>query len=238
MNEKIHTVALEGLNNSGKGTQLTRLSESLNARGILTVVVRGHGSRQGDGRHIGDPVSKWWQKKHSEFMAAGTEGPKSLEAEKEMTARIYRELRVTREYFLPKLMKKSGTTYAVLLLDRSIISRLFVHRRFNKDISHIRLLSFTVGKGTKQKHLALPDLLLVLDVPKKVLLNRNKNRREGAQKIKFNETVITNHYNQFATLLKTLPQEVKKRTVILNGAKTADAVHHDILTTLNKSNLI
>jgi len=71
---KISVVAIEGLHNSGKSTQIAGLYSNLKKDGILVVVLRGHGFRSGVGLDIGDPISSWWQRNYPLFIEAGKKG--------------------------------------------------------------------------------------------------------------------------------------------------------------------
>ena len=178
-------VAIEGLYNSGKSTQIADLYFNLKKEGILVVVLREHGFCSGVGLDINDPISNWWQRNHPLFMEAGKRGGESsMKAEARATSKLYQEFFDIKKN-LPKKIKINKFDKAVILLDRSIVSRFFIWHGHSKNPNYKDLLSFTY-KNTHNKEtkiMPIPDLLIVLNVSQKLLLKRNKKCLR--EKIKF-----------------------------------------------------
>ncbi|OHA59425.1 MAG: hypothetical protein A2589_00960 [Candidatus Vogelbacteria bacterium RIFOXYD1_FULL_46_19] len=232
---KISVVAIEGLHNSGKSTQIADLYSNLKKEGIFVVVLRGHGFRSGTGLDINDPVSSWWQKHYPLFMEAGQKGRESfMEAEARATNKLYQELFDIKNNLLEK-MKKNKFGRAVILLDRSIVSRLFIWHGHSKNPNFKDLLSFTY-KNTHNKEtkiMPIPDLLIVLNVSQKLLLKRNKNKSERKDKILLNKKIILSRYQDYIKLINNLPKNIKERTFIINAGRSKTAVQKEILKLIN-----
>ncbi len=80
-------IALDGNHRTGKGTQLDILSETLSQEGYDPLILRGDGTRPGEGGSAGDPFSLWWQdfksfaKGHHNHYSAWRIGARQLLAE-------------------------------------------------------------------------------------------------------------------------------------------------------------
>ncbi len=228
---KISVVAIEGLHNSGKSTQIAGLYSNLKKEGILVVVLRGHGFRSGVGLDIGDPISSWWQRNYPLFIEAGKKGGDFfMDSESKAANKLYQEF-FDIKYSLSQKMKRLGFNKAMILLDRSVVSRLFIWQGHSKNPNYKDLLSFTY-KNThdkKTKIMPIPDLLIVLNVSQRVLLKRNKDKSERKDKILLNERIILNRYQDYVELINNLPKDIQERTFIINAGKSKTAVQKEIL---------
>ena len=199
------------------------------------MVLRGHGFRSGVGLDINDPISNWWQRNYPLFMEAGKRGGESfMKAEARATSKLYQEFFDIKKD-LPKKMKKNKFDKAVILLDRSIVSRLFIWHGHSKNPNYKDLLSFTY-KNTHNKEtkiMPIPDLLIVLNVSQKLLLKRNKNTSERKDKILLNEKIILSRYQDYGKLINNLPKNIKERTFIINAGRSKTAVQKEILKLIN-----
>ena len=70
--------SVDGLNSTGKTTQLQYLKQQLAADGVPTAIRRGDGARRGLGLMEADPPSDWWIAHHPQIAEAGVSGPESL----------------------------------------------------------------------------------------------------------------------------------------------------------------
>ncbi len=232
---KISVVAIEGLHNSGKSTQIAGLYSNLKKDGILVVVLRGHGFRSGVGLDIGDPISSWWQRNYPLFIEAGKKGGDFfMDSESKATNKLYQEF-FDIKYSLSLKMKRLGFNKAVILLDRSIVSRLFIWHGHSKNPNFKDLLSFTY-KNTHNKEtkiMPIPDLLIILNVSQKLLLKRNQNKSERKDKILLNKKIILSRYQDYVKLINNLPKNIKERTFIINAGRSKTAVQKEILKLIN-----
>jgi thymidylate kinase len=227
--QNIKVVALEGMHSAGKSTQIDRVKDKLEEDGVVVKSIRGYGSRKGLGESHADPYSAWWQDNLKKIKNAGTDGVKAVHAEQIAQDRILREIHINRDFLLPRLMQKQGADTAVLLLDRSIISRMFVHNRFDTGFSVNDLLTANNEKTGKKTVVDLPDRIILLHITKDEALNRNNDRVDGKEKIAFNEQVIRLQHDQFENIVKSLPAEVYKVTTLIDASRDVDSVTEDII---------
>lgn len=228
---EIKIVAIDGLHNSGKSTQIERLCSNLRQARILGVVLRCHGFRPGIGLDANDPVSLWWQKNYPLFMVAGRKGGESfMKAEAKATNKLYQEFFDARNS-LPKKMRMLRFDKAVIILDRSIISRLFIWQGHSRYPNYKDLLSFTHkdGDSVRVRNTPLPDLIIVLKVSQRELLKRNRSRVEAKDKILLGKKIILNRYHDYDKLVNNLPEDIRRRTFILDAERSETAIQREIM---------
>ena len=90
--KKIFTIAFEGENRVGKGTQIEMIKNKLQEIGISCISIRGEGYRNGEGNLENDPESNYW-KRMSEILKNGLD---KYESWNEASYRLARELLVWR----------------------------------------------------------------------------------------------------------------------------------------------
>lgn len=108
--QNIPIIALDGNHRVGKGTQIELLTKELTNNGLRPIMLRGDGSRPGQGGSEGDPHSTWWQnfKEHA----------KTFENE-------YDAWRLGARTLLSEaaLIRTQLPPHTVILFDRSVLSR-------------------------------------------------------------------------------------------------------------------
>lgn len=224
---KIFVIGIDGLNNSGKTTQLKRLKENLEARGIYTIIRRGDGSRKGDGKEEFDAYSTWWLENRPRIMAAGFEGKASFDAATEASDRLNRELFLTKNWWIERELKKRGLKQGVILQERGLISRLFVYRRWEPQAGFEEVKYFS-NRG-RREDVVLPDAIFLLHSSLDVLMSRNPSRVDGIPKQTFNETVLGNYYADFESHMAALPKEIRTRTIVVDSSGTIEQVGERLL---------
>jgi thymidylate kinase len=190
--------------------------------GIPTLTRRGDGMRKGLGNEATDPESRWWQENIARMRATGFEGPESMAAATESANRLQRELFVAKNYFMPRLLEKEGKDSGVILLDRGLISRLFVKRREMPEADLESVRDFESSRGKRE--VIMPDLIFLFHAPLETLLARNL-KRDTSGKAAFNETVLTRYYGDFEAIIANLPEEIKKRTVNIDSRQTIEEIN-------------
>lgn len=164
-------IAFDGLNRCGKGTQAELLQSRLREINIFSVIVRGDGSREGLGKSQGDPENRWWSSFKQQIR--GTEGTKQWFVHwNEAACILARELIQWKNIILPKILREAQYTDGVLLIDRSLISRIMVLHQAN-EYNGVESLYTIDGlhQGIDWKEV-LPDQLFNFCVPRQVLLSR------------------------------------------------------------------
>lgn len=218
---EISVVSLDGLNNNGKTTQVGYLQHELVAQDIPTIVRRGDGSRKGTGLSESDPVSEWWQENYKVINAAGLEGPEAEAAARMASNRLMRELHILKTDEYPRELQAAGKEQGVVLLDRGPVSRLFVARRYNPDVTFDE--AFQMGGDLKVEDV-LPDEILVLHTTKEKLLARNLARNDGAPKQEFNGYIISRYYDDFERVLDNMPPQLSERMTVIDSGFSVQEV--------------
>ena len=137
MSVQIITIGLDGPNRVGKGTQAKRLQQWFQSQQIPALIVRGAGTRPGLGQEKGDPESQWWQSINQWIRT-----PQATFHDWDVTsARLARELIVWRDRMLPKCARKNEKQTAVLLIDRTLLSRTITLRLRNVNNIEQNLVS-------------------------------------------------------------------------------------------------
>lgn len=224
---KIFSIALEGLHRSGKGTQIELLKNKLKEVGIPCVSIKGEGYRQGSGVSKEDPESDFW-KKISEQLKSGADWDLWDEA----SYRLARELIVWRERILSKEITKSLAPFGVLLIDRSLISKANLKNLQLKPPPEKIFSNEELYPPESQHHkkitvdMILPDLIIELFAPKEILLTRLD---ASDQDYDFRKNNIENKYKQYIEAKEHLPEEIKNRIVNIDSSGEPDEVYKKIL---------
>lgn len=211
----IFIISFDGLHNNGKTTQIALLAEELKRNNISVLIRRGDGMRKGEGKEINDPESEWWKKNITRMRATGFEGSASMAAATEASNRLNNELYVAKNYFMPHMIKREKSKAGVILLDRGPISRIFVKRREEPTAG---LDSIDIFENLSGKHaILLPDKIFLFHASLDILIARNCDRT--SEKSKFNETVLTKYYKDFEKVIPNLPEELQRRTMLIDSTK-------------------
>lgn len=222
-------IAFDGLNRCGKGTQAKLLQTRLFAANVLSVVVRGDGSRDGSGETLGDPFSPWWRSFRSQLPAL--EGSSSWFDQWNVAACVLaRELIFWKTEIMPELVRKSGFRHGALLVDRSLVSRIMVLRQANEYRGLDSLYTVrSIYQGIDWRDI-LPDILFNFLVPKQILLSRLDPLD---LKYKFRKGIIEKYFLLHDSISKNLPEQVSKRTVHIDGDQGIEYIGNIILGFVN-----
>lgn len=211
----MRTIGFDGLNSSGKGTQIKLLKKYFDSREISHLTLRGDGLRGGNGLRDYDLSSSWWLENASFLL------DKSLEAQEKLNLQYQR---LAREY---EVFQKKGNQ-EVILLDRSFPSRYFTMQQFFPGISlQDSLKSYNPKTGELIKPI-IPDQTIILDVSKKTLLDRiNEKEKFNPERRKIVKGIIENNYSLFK---KTIDDVSKLPGVhVLDGEKDKYVLSKEIL---------
>lgn len=215
------TIAFEGINRVGKGTQIELLKKVLNELGVNFIELRGDGTREGSGSHEGDPIDIWWQENSKKLRKGAKSEEWHIAAYKLVT-----EMKDWRS-------KAKELNKQVALIDRSILSRAsFVIDR-DKPANDILLISdlYPIQEGeTLILDEILPDIIFELTAPKDTVLARLDPKDP---KLEFRKRVIEESYDIFYNSKKRLSPEVQDRIVSIDASQPSDVVFDNILETLN-----
>ena len=209
-------IAFEGLNRSGKGTQLNLLKEELSRFGLGTLELRGDGTRDGLGEHQGDPLSPWWQEFSQKLRHGGQTHEWHYAA-----YQLAMDLAAWRE-----------KTEDIILLDRSLLSRaaFVIDRERPSGILEIENLYPVQVAGKVELKKILPDVIFELIAPKEILLSRLDS---NDPKLKFRASIIEGNYDTFYKAKERLPKVIKERIITIDSSQPIDKVFDDILENLN-----
>lgn len=220
----IATIAFDGLNRCGKGTQAGLLQNRLLELGIYSVIVRGDGSRDGVGKSEGDPEDSWWSSFKSRV--SGLEGTKCwFDHWNEAACRLARELIHWKKVGVPATIAQTGYTHGVLLVDRSLVSRIMVLKQANEynGLESLYTIS-SIPQDIDWRNL-LPDVLFNFHVPREVLLSRLD---QADPKYHFRRSIIEHHFYLHVSVSRNLPDPIVARTIPLDGDMDQDKVHAEI----------
>jgi thymidylate kinase len=217
----ISTIAFEGINRVGKGTQIELFKKVLSEIGVNFVELRGDGTREGAGTHEGDPLDAWWQENSKKLRNEGT-----AEDWHDAAYKLALEMKEWRT-------KAKDLNKEVALIDRSILSRAsFVIDR-DKPANDILLITDLYPEQKGEKLILeeiLPDVIFELTAPKDVVLSRLD---PADPKTAFRIEVIEKSYEIFYKAKNRLPKEIQDRIVSVDATLTPDIVFDNILETLN-----
>jgi len=224
----ILTVAFEGLNRSGKGTQLGLMRHHLRQCEIPTVTIRGDGSREGLGVDEGDPPSDWWKQFRQREKQQHTEAER-FACWNEAANTLAAELLDWRREILPHQVNQQGAPFGVLLVDRSLISRMMLAADANPGFQLDELYSGTWREQPLTWKVVLPDLIFLLQVDQPTLLGR-LDRQDP--KYQFRRRLIAEKYTLHSHLTASLPAVITAVTHPVDGSATPGRVHQRCLDTL------
>ncbi len=228
---KIDVIGFEGPNRVGKGTQIERLRQHLEGRGLPCIVLRGNGSRPATGEHIGDPQSSWWSMANRSLRTTA-----NLSLWQESSNRLAREFIVWRDFRFPKLLKQGGLERGLILVDRTILSQFMILRETGVT-DWGRLYPETARAGRRQitGDLICPDIVLNLVAPKEVLLSRLDR---GDPKYDFRRLLIETKYNWYLEAIAMLPGHIQERVSLVKGDEPIEAVFGNILDILRRREVL
>lgn len=155
-------IALDGNHRTGKGTHLDILEQSLVNQGYEPLILRGDGTRTGDGARKGDPFSAWWQ----DFKNFAGRHENEYTAWRNGACRLLSEAAIWLSH-----LPDNG----VILFDRAGISRSQMTIKEGLEVNFETLYTLNVSEVeiSNQSILHLqPDLTLFLSASTETLLGR------------------------------------------------------------------
>ena len=221
---EVHTFGFEGAHRSGKGTQIELLRSKIESLGIPCIVVRGGGRRGNSGEQPGDPYSEWWAEKLPVLRGEGAKKEDWFDGSK----RLARELVVFRDRILPRYAAEKGSSRAVLLIDRSILSHMAMSDLDLIDADNIEAVYGTRddnGRKLPKTREVFPDLIFYLKAEKDALLARLDARDPLFDFKKKNITETTAAFDE--SVLK-LPPDLQERVVAVDAARSQKEIGDDI----------
>ncbi len=205
--EDLLIISFDGLNRAGKGTQINYLKQHLESQDYLVEVLRGDGSRPGEGS-LGfyDPQSCFWK----QWQGIQDKSFDDWEyAAKVLTSENY--LRAIEVKTQAEKEEKKG----IILLDRSYLSRWYMLR---KEESSAPL------SGCLEELTLKPDIYFILEVPKEHLLKRNAN--SSPIKAEFRGKNILTGYEDWTNTFGKIPLHLN--IYKLDGTKQKSEIHEEV----------
>jgi len=227
----IRVFLIDGLNNTGKTTQLNLLRPRLANLGIYAAVKKGDGSRKGLGLHDYDPLSTWWQRHRQEALSAGTEGDRAKRLAAIASQKLLSELVDFKNHDFPEILSLQGLKRGVILLDRGHVSRLFVSRRFDPSITFAQAIGIAENPDLAE---SLPDSVNILHASREVLLSRTEYRDDDTKKKHFNDDVISKYYDDFEATIYDLPPELAQKTTVVDATQTIEEVNRMVINSIQE----
>lgn len=221
--EKVPTIAFDGINRVGKGTQIMNLEIYAQKHDLSSIKIRGDGTRDGLGSHDGDPENICWQKYSSYIRSHGTVEDWNYAA-----------------YILAldiKYWKENGYNQGkqLVFLDRSLISRAtFI---LDRSVSRHRNLSMEdlyPYQGSQRINLddVLPDVIFELTAPKELVISRLD---PNDKKFHFRSRIIEDQYERFYSAKFFLPEIIQERIITIDSAPPKEVVFNSVLSKLDQA---
>ncbi len=204
-------ISFDGLNRSGKGTQIKLLRDYLDSRNILVEVLRGDGSRPGiDSRDFYDPHSNWWINWQAKCNKTVNDWNIAYHILSEENDRRYKEFSIENQ-------KRT------LLMDRSYISRYFMLKQQGIKISLEEVVDGIY---------IIPEHYFVLEVSKETLLERASE--DNLDKTEFRRDVIRKWYDLWTEVVYDAQEFLKRRLIIINGLESPHNIHEYVINKLGE----
>lgn len=224
---KVVTIGLDGPNRVGKGTQCQMLNDWFDSHNLSSLIVRGAGSRTGLGNQPGDPISPWWQEVNQWLRT-----PQATPQDWDITsARLARELIVWRDRVLPNCAKQMDSPIAILIIDRTLISRTMTLRaRQATEIANNLYPAKAFGRRRPiTAEMVCPDIIFNLTAPVSYLLARLS---PSDPKYAFRKNLIDSTAAWFFDAADYIPVQLQKRVVHVDGSMPVDTVFQEIKSAL------
>lgn len=196
-------ISFEGLNRSGKRTQIYLLRNYFKSANHPVEVLRGDGSRPGiDSSGFYDPQSKWWKDWQCNQNKSSDDWNLAYEVlSSENNSRL-------NDFFQDN---PEGT----IIMDRSYISRYFMLMQQGVNIS-----LEDVARDTQ----VIPDLYFFLEVPKEILLERVSD--DNPSKTEFRREIVKKWYNLWDEVVGTAQEFLKDAFERIDGTQSPESIHN------------
>ena len=204
-------ISFDGLNRSGKGTQIRLLRDYLENRITPVEVLRGDGSRPGVGlRNFYDPTSNWWVNWQANSNKTVNDWNVAYQVLSEENNRRYKEF-------------SHGNQGGTILMDRSYISRYFMLKQ-----QGLRISLEEIANSTE----LMPDNYFVLEVPKEALLERASE--DDISKTEFRRDIVRRWYNLWEEVVYDAQDFLKEKLIRINGIQSSQKIHEYIVDKLGE----
>ncbi len=207
--ENLLIISFDGLNRSGKGTQISLLNDFFTSLDYDVYVIRGDGSRPGkESPDFHDPASTaWqnWQKRQNKTLYDWSLAADVLKSE---NCNLCSKL--NDEY-------NNSDKKGIVLMDRSHISRWYMLSKSSDEIPF---------ENTYSENLVVPDIYFILDADKETLIERASN--DLSDKNTFRKNIIKTSYDDWKTTIDKL-RDYDINHFYLDANKDKDEIHNDIL---------
>ncbi len=236
--ETIKIIGFDGLHRCGKETQINLMKEELDRRNIHSIVLRGDGTRKGEGLDERDPLSIWWRKNRPFFLSGSLSREEILETSDQIYSRLTREINYYYRKVFPEDIATKGVKDGVMLLDRTFFSHLFVMRQLNRGISIKDALTTYHPRNKSLISPIIPYITFVFDVPLEVLLERCNSSVDSPEKRSFRIKNLYNHYQTFRELLDEMSLQKDYRVRIVEGNSGSLEIHKPLLDLLRNNGVL
>lgn len=228
IDSEVLSIGFEGMHGVGKTTQITLLQEYLGTENIPYLLLRGDGGRTGTGDHPGNPHSDWWQAYNQALFE--DQNVDDIDYWDIGNQRLVREIKATKKRLFPHSLEKQGHSKGVILLDRSIVSRVTFLRRAGRITNPLDDACSTLYDPRVNISDIAPDVIFEFIAPKETL----QDRIPIDDKHQFKVTMINDVYDTFYTSKDYLPEDLRKRVHVIDGTKPIPLIHQEILTRLHE----
>lgn len=206
--EDLLVVSFDGLNRSGKGTQIGLLKDYLESRNFQVEVLRGDGSRPGIGStSFYDPASNFWQNWQKK-------------ENKSIDDWIYASRILSYENYLKCIEfsaeVKEKDQAGAILLDRSHISTWYMLRKKDPNTPFVDSL---------KEPTVLPDIYFNLSVPKETLLARNSD--DNPDKAEFRKRVVSTSYDKWTSTMRMVPKDIEM--YVMDGTQDKEYINCQVI---------
>ena len=206
----INVISFDGLNRSGKGTQLSLTHKHLKDNLENVIIIRGDGSREGiNNPEYFDPISIWWQRWQKNKNKSNQDWDNAyLVLNKEVEDELYNfRQRYDNGFFL---------------MDRCYISRWFVKRQRDKNTPFDDIINRTQ---------VFPNKYFVLDAPKEILLSRQND--DNPQKATFRRRIIEQWYDLWQDTLERVQDRLGSNMIRLDATQDKYNINKKVLEDIN-----
>jgi thymidylate kinase len=207
-------------------------------KSIPTYILRGDGTRKGIGKEVYDPTSKWWQEHYAYFLELNRDIQELHRKSNMIYERTTREINYYRGSVLPKMINSIGAEKGVILLDRTLISHIFVLRQLYPGIKIEDSLKVYDSRTKKELTPAIPDVTFYLRAPKPELIRRLNKNQDYPEKGNIRKDSIEKYFSLFEEVIEELRSNPKFDIVTLNAENSPEEIHINILTELKNREII
>ncbi len=204
-------ISFDGLNRSGKGTQIKLLKDYLENSNIPVEVLRGDGSRPGtDSQNFYDPHSNWWINWQANSNKTVNDWNIAYQVLREENDKRYKEF---------SCENQRGT----VLMDRCYISRYFMLKQ-----QRLRISLEEIANDTK----LIPDHYFILDVPKDTLIERASE--DNIKKTEFRRDIVRRWYDLWEEVVYDAQDFLKEKLIRINEIQSSQKIHKYIIDKLGE----